>query len=52
MIVLDALRKRRNLADYSGDLVNDAAVVECVASARELVAHVRAWTMANRPELQ
>ena len=51
VIVLDALRKQRNLSDYSGDLVPDAAAAECVMSAKELLAHVRAWLKANRPEL-
>lgn len=51
VIVLDALRKQRNLADYSGDLVSEAAALECVASARELVAHVRKWIASNHPEL-
>ena len=49
-VVLDALRKQRNLSDYSGDLVTEAAVVEYLASAIELVAHVRTWVQANRPE--
>ena len=51
VIVLDALRKQRNLADYSGDLVSDAVAAECVGSAIELLAHVRAWLKANTPEL-
>ena len=50
-IVLDALRKQRNVSDYSGDLVSDAAVAECVASAMELLAHVKAWLAANRADL-
>jgi uncharacterized protein (UPF0332 family) len=37
VIVLDALRKQRNVADYSGDLVTDAAVRECVAQAEFLL---------------
>ena len=49
--MLDALRKQRNLADYSGDLVPDAAAAECLASARELLTLVRAWLAANKPEL-
>lgn len=36
MIILDALRKQRNVADYSGDLVTDAAVTECIAQAESL----------------
>jgi hypothetical protein len=51
VIVLDALRKQRNLSDYSGDLVPDAAAAECLASASELLTHVRAWLAANRPAL-
>jgi len=51
MIVLDALRKQRNLADYSGDLVPDSAVVACLEGAQGLQAHVKAWLRANKPEL-
>ncbi len=51
VIVLDALRKQRNLSDYSGDLVPDAAAAECLTSASDLLAHVRAWLTANRPDL-
>ena len=51
VIVLDALRKQRNLADYSGDLVPDATAAECLASARELLVHVRGWLTAHRAEL-
>ncbi|SAL09715.1 hypothetical protein AWB69_00076 [Caballeronia udeis] len=51
MIVLDALRKQRNLSDYSGDLVTDAAVRECMSSATALLDDVRTWLTANRPEL-
>ena len=43
MIVLDALRKQRNIADYSGDLVEDAAVAECILQAKQLLALTRAW---------
>jgi hypothetical protein len=51
VIVLDALRKQRNLADYSGDLVTDAAAGECLVSAKELLNQVRKWLAANRPGL-
>lgn len=36
LIVLDALRKQRNIADYSGDLVADSAVKECISQAQSL----------------
>ncbi len=51
VIVLDALRKQRNLADYSGELVSDATAAECLASAQELRTHVLAWLRVNRPAL-
>ena len=51
VIVLDALRKQRNLSDYSGDLIPDAAAAECLTSAQELFSHVRSWLQANRPDL-
>ncbi|MCS4306737.1 hypothetical protein M2404_001060 [Rheinheimera pacifica] len=43
MIVLDALRKQRNITDYSGDLVEDAAVNECLLQARYLLATITTW---------
>ncbi|MRR51942.1 MAG: DNA-binding protein, partial [Rhodocyclaceae bacterium] len=43
VIVLDALRKQRNLSDYEGDPVTDAAVSECLAQAAALLAHTRQW---------
>ena len=51
VIVLDALRKQRNLNDYEGDAVTDAAVVECIKQARLLMLHTRQWLSKNRPDL-
>ncbi len=51
VIVLDALRKQRHLADYTGDLVPEAIAEECLMSAKDLLVHVRAWLQANRPDL-
>lgn len=51
VIVLDALRKQRNLADYGGEIVSDAAAAECLASAKALQVHVLAWLRAHRPAL-
>ena len=51
VIVLDALRKVRNVADYAGDLVPESAVSECIDSAQQLLAHIKAWLKVNRPEL-
>jgi hypothetical protein len=49
--LLDAMRKLRNLSDYSGDLVPDAAVAECLTSAKGLMTHVTDWLAKNKPEL-
>ena len=51
VIVLDALRKQRNLNDYAGDPITDAAVAECLAQAEALIAHTRQWLASHRPEL-
>ncbi len=41
----------RNLADYEGDPVTAQTVVDCLAQARQLLADVKAWLAANKPEL-
>ena len=51
VIVLDALRKQRNLSDYSGDLIPEATAAECLVSAKDLLDHVRTWLQTNRPDL-
>ncbi|MBX3637554.1 MAG: hypothetical protein KF683_19465 [Rubrivivax sp.] len=51
VVVLDALRKQRNLSDYAGDLVPEAVAAECLASAQALLVHVPAWLKAHRPDL-
>ena len=51
VIVLDALRKQRNLSDYEGDPITEAAVVECVKQAENLIRHVQQWLGEQRPDL-
>jgi hypothetical protein len=51
VIVLDALRKQRNVADYSGDIVPASAVDECVNYAENLFHDVYLWIKENKPEL-
>jgi hypothetical protein len=36
MIVMDAMRKQRNISDYAGDLVTESLVRECIGQAKEL----------------
>jgi len=49
MIILDALRKQRNVADYSGDIVTESAVTECIAHAEKLSQLVSVWIEENSP---
>lgn len=51
VIVLDALRKQRNLGDYEGNPVTDAAVAECLTQADSLLAHTQQWLAKQRPDL-
>ncbi len=51
VIVLDALRKQRNVADYSGDIIPASAVDECVKHAENLLHDVTQWIKENKPEL-
>ena len=51
VIALDALRKQRNVADYSGDIVPPAAVEACVAYAQALRQEVLRWLNQHKPEL-
>jgi hypothetical protein len=49
--VLDALRKQRHLTEYSGELIPESAVVECVAQAKALQIEIAQWLKAHKPEL-
>jgi hypothetical protein len=51
VIVLDALRRQRNVVDYSGDLVPQSAVSECVAQAEYLIKQVHHWIATHHPDL-
>ena len=48
---LDALRKQRNLAEYSGDTIPAAILAECVRQAEALQARAAEWFKAHKPEL-
>ncbi|NTV09447.1 MAG: DNA-binding protein [Zoogloea sp.] len=40
VIVLDALRKQRNLSDYEGDSITDATLAECISQAEAILKRV------------
>ena len=50
VIVLDKLRKQRNLADYSGDTVSNAALAECVHQGEALLKLVRGRVKKRWPK--
>jgi len=51
MVVLDALRRRRNLSDYTGEDVDDSFAVNCTHEAGVLLKDVAAWLALSHPEL-
>lgn len=50
-LVMDALRKKRNVNDYSGDLIEPESMRECIRQATTLIETMLQWLSANRPEL-
>jgi len=51
LIRLDKLRKQRNLTEYTGDLIPESAVAECVFQAKSLHAMTLNWLKANQSDL-
>lgn len=51
VVVLDGLRKQRNVNDYSGESISPTVVDECLEQATALLVHVRTWLAQHRPEL-
>ncbi|WP_223855379.1 hypothetical protein [Pseudomonas oryzihabitans] len=51
MLVLDTLRKQRNVIDYSGDLVSDSMAEEALRQAETLLQQIVLWLEQQRPDL-
>lgn len=51
MIILDSLRKQRNIADYSGDTITETTMITCTKHAKELLFLVEDWLKNHKPEL-
>ena len=49
--VLDTLRRKRNLSDYTGEDIDDSSVEHCICEADQLLRDVTDWLTANRPVL-
>jgi hypothetical protein len=52
VIILDSLRKQRNVSDYEGDPISDQAVIECINQAEKLYQYVITWIAINRTDLK
>ncbi len=49
--VLDTLRRKRNLSDYTGEDIDDGSAETCRLEAKRLLDDVRSWLGANRAGL-
>lgn len=50
-IVLDALRRKRNLNDYTGAPLEQAEADEAITQAKHLLSTLESWLKANHPKL-
>ena len=48
VIVLDKLRRLRNVSDYTGEGVSEEEAAACVRSAEDLLAALKEWLRAHR----
>ncbi|HBG05464.1 MAG: DNA-binding protein [Geobacteraceae bacterium GWC2_58_44] len=51
MVVLDVLRRKRNLADYTGDWIDETLMESSIAEAKALLRDVEAWLQEHKPGL-
>lgn len=51
MAVLDRLRNKRNVADYTGEDIDDGSVEVCIEHAQELIDRVENWLTDHHPSL-
>ena len=51
MAVLDTLRRKRNLSDYSGEDVDTVSVARCTEEAKRLFRDVADWLAKSKPDL-
>jgi hypothetical protein len=50
-LVLDAFRRKRNVNDYAGDLIDPESARECIGRAAALLAATRQWLKQHHPQL-
>jgi len=49
--VIDALRRTRNLSDYTGEDIDHSSADHCIVEAERLLRDVSAWLEVHRPNL-
>jgi hypothetical protein len=47
--VTDALRRKRNIANYTGDDIDDSSVAHCIEEAERLVDDLDQWRESHQP---
>jgi hypothetical protein len=47
--VLDTLRRTRNIADYTGDDIDDSSVANCIEEAEQLLDDLEKWRTSHQP---
>lgn len=52
VVVLDTLRRQRNVADYTGDEVDASTAEHCIAEAERLIKDVVAWRTSKISSLK
>jgi hypothetical protein len=50
-LLLDTFRVKRNAADYTGELVDEGSVTECIEASVRLRKTLITWLTDNRPDL-
>lgn len=51
MLILDTLRRKRNLSDYTGEDIDDVSAQNCIREAEQLLREVDVWLKKNAPSL-
>ncbi|MDX2479589.1 MAG: hypothetical protein QNK24_04550 [Desulfuromusa sp.] len=51
IVILDALRRKRNVSDYMGGYVDQSATDTCIVEAQTLLKDVESWLAEQRPDL-
>ncbi len=51
MLLLDTFRVKRNAIDYTGELVDEGSVTNCIEAAVHLQEKLQCWLAENRPDL-